>query len=165
MHKSRAYKNKVHKNTTRKKAKRSVNRKYKKTRKQGGASVNQIGKAAMMRSWLSDDILRQQLNDIVHSADKPSRFNEHNAFKDISASHDPALDTILNRAERNYGMQMATRRNQVGPLLVNEPAAQNARPTRIFYNVKKSPPKPTEENPNKMVLLTRNKKPPLLQDK
>ena len=52
-----------------------------------------------MRSWITDETVRQQLNSIVHSGDKDAR---NNPFKDITASYDESLDSILNLAGREY---------------------------------------------------------------
>ena len=61
------------------------------TRK-GGASIEQIGTASIMRSWFTDKNTKMDLNDIVHSADKD--VDKYNIFKDITNSYDQNVENV-----------------------------------------------------------------------
>jgi hypothetical protein len=92
----------------RKKNKKSNKKNNKKsTRKmRGGASVEQIGRAAAMRSYMLDSDLYTQLSKVVHSGDKnPHNFMDRyifNPYADSTLSHDRKVELLLNDVRDRY---------------------------------------------------------------
>eukprot|EP00179_Madagascaria_erythrocladioides_P029718 CAMPEP_0198357518 /NCGR_PEP_ID=MMETSP1450-20131203/127144_1 /TAXON_ID=753684 ORGANISM="Madagascaria erythrocladiodes, Strain CCMP3234" /NCGR_SAMPLE_ID=MMETSP1450 /ASSEMBLY_ACC=CAM_ASM_001115 /LENGTH=74 /DNA_ID=CAMNT_0044064157 /DNA_START=191 /DNA_END=415 /DNA_ORIENTATION=+ len=69
----------------------------KKYQQTGGASHSQIGRAAAKRTHTSG-ATRQDLNKIVHSADKDPHKHGHNPYADPTATYDPQAEKALKRA-------------------------------------------------------------------
>ena len=72
---------------------------------EGGASFEQIGKAAALRTWLrnvNDPVTGRYftytLNDIVHSGDDPksAQYREAKPFNDITNTYNPEIDAKIN---------------------------------------------------------------------
>lgn len=64
----------------------------------GGASAQQKGRAAEMRTFVSGSA-RSDLNKIVHSGDKDPHKYGKNQFADPSNSYDPKAQKALNKAQ------------------------------------------------------------------
>lgn len=82
------------------------------TRKmRGGASIEQIGKAASMRSYMLDSDLYTQLSKVVHSSDKnPHHFMDRyifNPYADGTLSHDRKVELLLNDLRNRYNENKA----------------------------------------------------------
>lgn len=74
-------------------------------RKRGGASLLQIGKASAMRSWVQNPKDKEELNLIVHSADKTQQFlgrSVKNPYADIELQQNIRAEEVLRRLKEEY---------------------------------------------------------------
>ena len=86
-------------------------RRNKTNRKRGGASLVQIGKASAMRSWVQNPEDKEELNLIVHSADKTQNFlgrTVKNPYADVELQSDIRAEEVLRRLNEEYQTNLNT---------------------------------------------------------
>ena len=92
------------KNTKHKKRsiKRTTKKNIKRRREKGGASIEQLGRAAAMRTWINNTKLYKDLSKIVHSSDLDPYFFSSNKFADQHLRHDSNVEKLLNQIQGKF---------------------------------------------------------------